>query len=632
MGKRDETVVDDVGARATQSAEEQGPIYQGFGAVTRILRMSAGYRWRLGIGIVATVVAANFQLLIPQYLGAAVDHAQGLLAARDSSPEVARAALGWAALMLLGAGILRGLFTMIHNYQGEAIGQSIGYELRLAYFEKLQRMSFAYHDRIHSGDLMTRGMLDIEGIRRFVDGAMLRTIVLVILLTYGGYRMISVDALMGMLALSFVPVVAWRGSMSSLLLRRTWRALQERMSVLSRIMEENLGGIRVVRAFAARDHELAKFDEASADAITTAMRRVQIRYSNAAVMTFSYYSAMGLVLWVGGHKIIEGAITVGVLAEFLVFMAILQQPVRQVGMIVNSTARAFVSGARVFAVLDMESVVRDRPDAPSLDLTKGVLRFEHVDFAHQAAAGESLILQDVSFEVGPGQVLGIVGPPGSGKSTIAHLIPRFYDPTGGRITIDGQDIRDVKLDSLREAVGVVHQDTFLFTAAVDSNVAYGDLDADQGRIVNATESAQLHDYVAGLPRGYDTMVGERGLTLSGGQRQRLSIARSVLLSPAIIAFDDSTASVDAATEQRIHAALKDLTRERATIIISHRLSSLMHADEIVFIDGGRIIERGSHDALLALGGRYKELYDLQIEFGVDPNLGAPPSPPTPVNG
>jgi ATP-binding cassette subfamily B protein len=512
---------------------------------------------------------------------------------------------------------------MIHNYQGEAIGQSIGYELRLAYFEKLQRMSFAYHDRIHSGDLMTRGMLDIEGIRRFVDGAMLRTIVLAILLCYGGYRMISVDAVLGLLALSFVPIVVWRGSVSSLTLRRTWRALQERMSVLTRIMEENLGGIRVVRAFAARDHELAKFDDASADAITMAMRRVQIRYSNAAFMTFSYYSAMGLVLWVGGHKIIDGAITVGVLAEFLVFMAILQQPVRQVGMIVNSTARALVSGARVFAVLDMEPAVRDRPDAQPLNLTSGVLRFEHVDFSYREEAGESPVLHDVSFEVGPGRVLGIVGPPGSGKSTIAHLIPRFYDPTGGRITIDGQDIRDVTLDSLREAVGVVHQDTFLFTAAVDSNVAYGDLDADQGRIVNATESAQLHDYIAGLPTGYDTMVGERGLTLSGGQRQRLSIARSVLLTPAIITFDDSTASVDAATEQRIHEALKGLTRDRATIIISHRLSSLMHADEILFIEGGRIVERGSHDALLARGGRYKELHDLQMEFGDDPNLRAP---------
>jgi ATP-binding cassette subfamily B protein len=595
--------------------------------VARILRMAARYRFRLGIGVVCTVIAANFQLLIPQFLGDAVDNAQSLLDTAGASPAEAKAALWWAGLMLLGAGMLRGLFTMIHNYQGEAIGQSIGYELRLAYFEKLQRMSFAYHDRVHSGDLMTRGMLDVEGIRRFVDGAMLRTIVLVILVTYGGYHLISTDALLGMLALAFVPVVAWRATVSSVTLRRTWRALQERMSILTRIMEENLGGIRVVRAFAARAFEMAKFDEASETAIVLAMRRIQIRYSNAAFMTFSYYGAMGLVLWVGGHKIIDGEITVGTLAEFLAFMAILQQPVRQVGMIVNSTARAFVSGGRVFELLDMDPAVQDKPGAPPLRITDGVIRFEHVDFSYEDGEGASPALHDVCFEVGPGKSLGIVGPPGSGKSTIAHLVPRFYDPTGGRITIDGQDIRDVTLDSLREAVGVVQQDTFLFTATVDSNVAYGDLSADRERVVNATDSAQLHEYIERLPTGYDTLVGERGLTLSGGQRQRLSIARSILLTPAVIVFDDSTASIDAATEQRIHAALKEVTRDRATIIISHRLSSFMHADEILFIEGGRIKERGRHAELLALGGRYKELYDLQAEFSDDPGMPAPERAP-----
>ena len=593
---------------------------RGLGAVMRILRMATRYRWRLGIGVVCTVIAANFQLLIPQFLGDAVDTAQGLLASPAADPEAAKAALAWAAMMLLISGIARGLFTMIHNYQGEAIGQSIGYQLRLAYFEKLQRMSFAYHDHVHSGDLMTRGMLDIEGIRRFVDGAMLRTIVLVILVTYGGYHLISIDWVLGLSALAFVPVVSWSANVSRIWLRRTWRALQERMSILTRIMEENLGGIRVVRAFAARAHEMARFDEASDSAIAMAMRRIQIRYSNAAFMTFSYYAAMGLVLWVGGHKIIEGTITVGTLAEFLAFMAILQQPVRQVGMIVNSTARAFVSGGRVFELLDMEPIVKDKPGAEPLDLKDGVIRFEHVDFAYRGEGGESQALSDISFEIRPGRSLGLIGPPGSGKSTIAHLIPRFYDVTGGAITIDGQDIRDVTLDSLRDAVGVVHQDTFLFTASVDSNVAYGDLTADRERIVNATESAQLHDYIERQPMGYDTLVGERGLTLSGGQRQRLSIARSILLTPGIIVFDDSTASIDAATEQSIRAALRDLTADRATIIISHRLSSLMHADEILFIDHGRIIERGSHAELLAAGGRYKELYDLQVEFGDDPGV------------
>lgn len=586
----------------------------------RILRMAMRHRLRMTVGVVCTITAAYFQLLVPQYLGSAVDHAQGLLASTATSPEQARAGLWTAGGLLFGAGVLRGLFTMLHNYQGEAIGQSIGYELRLAYFEKLQRLSFAFHDRVHSGDLITRGMLDIEGVRRFVDGAMLRTIVLVILLSYGGYKLMSADLLLGILALSFVPVVAWRAAVSRLWLRRIWRALQERLSIVTRIMEENLGGIRVVRAFAAQDHELRRFDEASDEAIAMSMRRIQIRYSNAAFMSFSYYAAMGLVLWVGGHKIIAGAITVGTLAEFLAFMAILQQPVRQIGMIVNSTARALVSGGRVFEILDMEPAVRDKAGAEPLKLTEGVLRFEKVGFAYRDEAGESPALHDISFEVRPGKALGIVGPPGSGKSTIAHLIPRFYDVTGGRITIDGQDIRDVTLDSLREAVGVVQQDTFLFTAPVDSNVAYGDPAAERERIVDAADSAQLHDYIARLPRGYETLIGERGLTLSGGQRQRLSIARSMLLAPSIIVFDDSTASVDAATEHRIRTALKELTGERATIIVSHRLSSLMHADEILFMDKGRIVERGSHQALMRQGGRYKELYDLQVAYGDDPDI------------
>ena len=596
---------------------------RGVNAIARILRMVLRYRARFTIGLICTVIAANFQLLIPQYLGSAVDHAQGLLASSAANPESAKAALATTALLLLGAGIARGLFTMIHNYQGEAIGQSIGYELRLAYFEKLQRMSFAYHDRVHSGDLMARGMLDIEGVRRFVDGAILRTIVLIILVTYGGYYLIATDTLLGLLALSFVPIVTWRAAVSRIWLRRTWRALQERLSLLTRIMEENLGGIRVVRAFAAEDHELKRFDAASDAAIAMSMQRIQIRYSNGAIMSFSYYAAMGLVLWAGGHKIIDGAITVGTLAEFLAFMAILQQPVRQVAMIVNSTARASISGARVFEVLDLVPAVIDKPDAAPLALPDGVLRFENVSFAYEDAAGKSPALHGVTFEVRPGETLGIVGPPGSGKSTIAHLIPRFYDVTGGRITIDAQDIRDVTLDSLREAVGVVQQDTFLFTAPVESNVAYGDPAANKDRISNATEAAQLHDYIARLPMGYETLVGERGVTLSGGQRQRLSIARSVLLSPPIIVFDDSTASVDAATEQRIRAALSDLTQDRATIIISHRLSSLMHADEILFIEAGRIVQRGRHEELLAQTGPYKDLYDIQVAYGDDPAVSPP---------
>ena len=252
-------------------------------------------------------------------------------------------------------------------------------------------------------------------------------------------------------------------------------------------------------------------------------------------------------------------------------------------------------------------------------MTKGVLRFENVDFAYDAGPAAKNVLSRISFEVGPGKTLGIVGPPGSGKSTIAHLIPRFYDVTGGRVTIDGQDVRGVTLDSLRGAVGIIQQDTFLFASSIAENVAYADPWAEEPRIIGATETAQIHDYIAALPEAYDTSIGERGVSLSGGQRQRLSIARGIISEPAIIVFDDSTAAIDAATEHQVRHALRSATQNKATIIIAHRLSSLRDADEIIVLDSGRIVERGSHNELMALGGHYRALHDLQLKSaaGVD---------------
>lgn len=621
-GKQDQNAAGDPSAPKSDQSDAQ---FLSANVILRILRMAARYRISMALGILCAVAAANFQLLIPQYLGAAVDQAQGLLAYGGAGRESAKAALWTTALILLGAGLLRGVFTMFQNYLGEALGHRVGYELRLACFEKLQRMSFSYHDHVHSGDLMTRGMLDVEGVRRFLENAMYRTVVLVILVGYGGYHLLRSDPLLGALALSFVPIVAWRAAVSRLWLRRTWRQLQECLSELTRIMEENLGGIRVVRAFVAQAVELAKFDAVSARAIAMSLKRVEIRYRNGALMIFAYYAAMGLVLWVGGLKVIHGTLSVGVLTEFLAFMAILQQPVRQIGMIVNATARGSISGKRVFEIIDLEPAIMDKPGAKELAISRGVLRFEHVDFSYDPSGGAPHALRDITFEVGAGKTLGIVGPPGSGKSTIAHLIPRFYDVTAGCITIDGQDIRDVALESLRTCVGVMQQDTFLFSAPIESNIAYGEPDALQERITDAAGLAQLHDYVQRLPSGYETLVGERGLNLSGGQRQRLSIARSILPSPAVIVFDDSTASVDAGTEQKLRAALRDLSQQRTTIIISHRLSSLMHADEILFLQAGEIVERGSHAQLLARGGHYKDLYDLQVRGGNDaPAIDTPP--------
>ena len=582
------------------------------GVLLRITRLALRYHWLIFFAVASTIIAALFQLMVPQFVGQAVDHAQGLLAGSAGSEEEAQSALMTTALMLLGASVLRGLFTMVHNYLGESIGQNLGYELRLLYYEKLQRLSFSFHDRVHTGDLITRGMLDIEGVRKFVDSALLRVVLLVLLVSIGAYLLFSSDLVMGLLALSFVPFVTWRAVVMRFKLGISWQRLQERLSILTTVMSENLEGIRIVRAFVAHLFELNKFARASDGALALAMHRIAIRMRNTSVMTYAYFCAMGLVLWVGGYKIIDNEITVGKLAEFLAFMTILQMPVRHTGMMINGFARASASGTRLFEILDIEPAVRDKLDAPDLMLKDGVLRFEDVRFAYQNEAGDHDVVSNISFVVRPGETVGIVGPPGSGKSTIANLIPRFYDVTGGRITIDGQDIRDVTLESLRNAVGIVQQDTFLFTAPIEHNVAYGDPSADSDRISAATEAAQLHDYVVGLPMGYGTLVGERGVSLSGGQRQRLSISRSILPTPAVMVFDDSTAAIDAATEQRIRAALRDVTADQATIIISHRLGSLMHANEILFIESGCIVERGSHKDLVAAKGRYAALYNLQV--------------------
>ena len=579
--------------------------------------MALGYRWRMTSAIVTTIVAAVFQLAIPQLLGEAVDNALGFLGGAEATADEARSALVTVAGLLFGAAVLRGVFTMVHNYFGESIGQHMGYELRMQFYRKLQRMSFSYHNHVHTGDLMTRGMLDIEGVRLFVNTALIRTLLLAILIGAGAYLLISTDVVLGLISLSFVPIVAWRAIVARLRLMSGWKSLQEKLSILTRVMDENLAGIRVVRAFAGQQYELKKFNRSSDEAQALANDLIGIRVRNTTLMTFVFLGAVVLTLWVGGLKVIDGQLTVGDLTKFIAFMFILQMPVRQLGMMVNGFARAQTSGTRLFEILDLESVIKEIPDAKPLQVTDGILRFEEVEFAFKDEFGDDQILKDISFEARPGHTVGIVGPPGSGKSTLAHLIPRFYDVTGGRITIDGQDIRDVELESLRHVVGVVQQDTFMFTSSIENNVAYGDPWAETETIQRATSQAQLHDWIRRMPRGYETLVGERGVSLSGGQRQRLSIARSLLLRPRVMVFDDSTAAIDAATEQRIRAALKEVTKERATIIISHRLSSLMHADEILFLEKGEIVERGTHEELISRGGRYKDLYELQIRPGDD---------------
>ena len=598
----------------TASKADSDPTGGSFNVLMRIVRMAFDYPWLLAIGLVFIIGASVFQLFIPLLIGDGVDTVEEVFTSPDADTNELRRTLLMTAVFLLGSAILRGLFTFGHMYISENIAQRLGYRLRMLYYEKLQRLSFAYHDRVHTGDLLTRGLLDIEGIRAFASRGLLRVVYLAIFVSTGTFLMMRVDWELALISLSFVPIAAWRSIVARLQTSRGWRLYQEEMGRLTKVMDENLKGIRVVRSFSAEPYEMVKYDKSSNEAFNRAFHLVGVRAKNLSIITLAFLGVMSVVLLVGGMKVLDenDPFSLGQLAQFLAFMSIMQNPVRQLGMVVAGWAQGATSGKRLFEVLDQVPEIDDKPSAKDLVLTDGALRFESVDFAYMDEYGDEQVLSDVSFEARPGHTIGIVGPPGSGKSTLAHLIPRFYDPIAGRILIDDQDISDVTLSSLRRTVGVVEQDTFLFTTTVDNNVAYGDPWAEHRNIESATSHAQMSEYVERLPGGYGTLVGERGVSLSGGQRQRLSIARSIMLHPQIIVFDDSTAAIDAATEQRIRAALQEVTADRATIIISHRLSSLMHANEILFLEGGKIIERGTHAELLELGGKYRDLYELQI--------------------
>ena len=576
----------------------------------RVVGLALRYRWRFALATGAGLVATVFNLATPRLLGRAVDQAQHLLESGAGEPRVALGALAVTALALFGASTARGLTQMIAGFHAETLGQQVARDLRLAYFEKLQRLGFDYHDRIHSGELITRGMLDLEGVRGFIEMGLQRIVALTLLVGIGGVGLASQDPIMALATLSFIPIAGWRAGRMGLLLRVAWTALQAQLAVVTRVMEENLQGARVVRAFGSQTYEMSKFDAASKVALQLSNARVQLRSSSMTAISSSYYLAMALVLGVGGHRVATGAISIGQLAECLAFMTILQLPVRQIGMVMNSAARAISSGRRVFEVLDLEPSIRDAPDAREIERPRGLLRFENVSFSYPGE-GRHKVLDEVSFMVEPGRTLGIVGPSGAGKSTIAQLIPRFYDVDAGRITLDGHDLRTLTLASLRKAVNLVAQDVFLFDDSIERNVGYAAPEARRRELQAAAKIAHIHDHVESLAGGYETPVGERGASLSGGQRQRVSIARGLMADAQVLVFDDATSAVDAATEHGLRGALAEATREHATIIISHRLSSLMHADEILVLDQGRVVERGDHAQLLAVGGYYAELYAMQ---------------------
>ena len=563
--------------------------------------------WLLIFGILAILGTSIFFVLIPVLLGNAIDEAISLVDS-GTNTDAARSALLDAALVIIAVSVLRGVFAYGQMYAGEVLGQKLATALRNQYYEKLQRLSFSFHDSAHTGNLMSRGISDIDGVRMFPHTGMLRVLYLILLIAGSAYLMLTLDWQLGLLTLSFVPIVAFQGTIMRLRSRNIWIQIQEQMGIVNTALQENLGGVRVVRSFAGQQHEEDKFATSSEEVRGMMDRAAEIRASNGSFMSFSLLVAYSVLLWFGGSKVINDEMTVGDLTRFLTFLGLLQMPIRMLPMLINSWARASSGGSRLFELLDLELPIRNSPNAQPLKITEGVLRYEDVSFSYD----DMPVIKNISFEARPGHTIGIVGPPGSGKTTIAQLAPRHYNVDSGRITIDGQDINGVTLESLRQRVRLVQQDTFLFRDTVSDNIAYGEPDAEESRIIDSAEDAKLHQHISGMAEGYDSMVGERGVSLSGGQRQRMAIARAIVLQPKVFIFDDSTSAIDAATERLIREQIARRAADATTIIIAHRLSTLLSADEILVIDEGSIIERGSHEELLEFGGRYREMHDLQV--------------------
>jgi ATP-binding cassette subfamily B protein len=446
-------------------------------------------------------------------------------------------------------------------------------------------------------------------VRFFIALGVLRGAYVILLMTAMLVLMMATNWKLALVVWAFVPFIAWRSTVMALRLRPIWLRVQEGLARIATVLQESLSGARVVKAFAREDYETEKFQREAEDVFAESYHSSRVQALNAPLMSGLWLAAAATTLWFGGHEVARGNLELGELTAFLLYLTILQMPVRVLGWIIMIAARANAAGQRIFEILDAESAVREKPNAVELSDVKGHVRFEDVSFGYDAV---SPVLRNVNIDVRPGQVIALMGPTGSGKTTIVNLMPRFYDVTSGRITIDGIDIRDVTIASLRRAIGIVQQDVFLFSATIRDNIAYGAVGASQEEIERAAKAAHIHDYIMSLPDGYDTWVGERGITLSGGQKQRIAIARTLLMDPRILILDDSTSSVDTETEYLIQQTLADLMKGRTTFVIAQRLRTVKMADQILVLQDGRIVERGRHEELLRRDGIYRQIYDLEL--------------------
>ena len=585
----------------------RNPHHQGqldLSTLLRILRYVLRHPVVMALAIASLAISAGATAAVPQLLGLFVDRG------------VTEGDFNFVILMagaIVAASLLRAGGEFSRSYMAERISQLVARDFRNELFAHYQNLSFGYHDRARTGQLMSRATSDVESVMRFTGMGATMMLQVIVLVTITIVLMVRIDLALTLLAMATIPAIGGLAVVTGSTLRPLFRTMQEQTAELNTVLQENLTGHRVVRAFARESEQIKKFDGHNRALQTASIRIMRMFAVRGPLMTAIAGLGTVAVLWVGGNRVMAGDLSLGVLVAFNAYLLTLVMPVRMLGFMVNMSARAIASGERIFEILDAQSPVKEKANAISIGRVRGQVRFDNVTFLYDREP----VLRGVSFTARPGQVFGILGMTGSGKTSLINLIPRFYDVQRGSIRIDGHDLRDLQLESLRRQIGIVLQDTYLFSASIRENISYGRAGASFDEIVAAAKAARAHDFIMDMPDGYETLLGERGITLSGGQRQRIAITRALLMDPRVLILDDATSSVDVQTEVEIQQALERLMEGRTTFIIAQRLSSVRQADQILVLEQGRIIAQGHHDQLLGESELYRAMLGQQLQLAAE---------------
>jgi ABC-type multidrug transport system fused ATPase/permease subunit len=570
----------------------------------RLLRFLRPYKRSLLVSTVLAVLSQAAAIAIVLLVGEAIE---GIEERRGTDT------LAWVVVAILGVGILKAAFMAGRRFISGRQALGIEKDMREGLYAHLLRLSFGFYDRHQTGQLMSRATVDLQSVRFFLGFGLIFFFQHVLTILSVGLVLFVIEWTLALIALALMPVIVVVAYRYSHVSHPVLRDVQQRLGEVATVAEESIVGVHVVKAFAQEDRRQAAFERASGNVFDETVRAFRQRATYVPLLSFLPLLAQAAVVLAAGRMVVSGSLSLPDFFVFNLLLAMLIVPLRSLGMWVGQAQRATASGERIFEVMDEPEGVEDKPDATELPEGPGAIRFDRVSFGY---AVDRPVLEEIELDVTPGRTVALIGHTGSGKTTLAALVPRFYDATEGRVLVDGVDVRDVSRRSLRREIGVISQDPFLFSATVRENIAFGVHDASDEQVELAARAAQAHAFVEELPQGYDTVIGERGITLSGGQRQRLAIARALVIDPRILILDDATASVDATTEARIRAGLREAMRGRTTIIIAHRLSTIALADEIVVLDRGRIAARGSQVELLATNAVYREIHEHGLLQGL----------------